>query len=51
MRLRRIGLFPRKQRMAEPLVVNRWRTFIDSCHSRLFHQIDRYRSGPVQQKA
>jgi len=40
MRRRRIDLFRRKQHMAEPLVVNHWRTFIDSCHSRLFHQID-----------
>jgi hypothetical protein len=39
MRLRRIGVFHRKQLMAEPLVVNHWRTSIDSCHSRLFHKI------------
>jgi hypothetical protein len=26
--------------MAEPLVVNYWRTFVDGGHSQLFHPID-----------
>ena len=38
-RLRRIGLLPRQPSMAEPLMVNYWRTLVDGGHSQLFHQI------------